>query len=116
MISADRLLPACAAAIEKVTGHHVPPVHVEDFIANPKIVHLLNNESINCTQTIAHTLLTPEWLCDTILQERNTSLLIAVARLAGNLNATKHLRHKSEVPKSYELLIINNTNMKLSLI
>jgi chromosome segregation ATPase len=118
MISADRLLPACAAAIEKVTGHHVPPVHVEDFIANPKIVHLLNNESINCTQTIAHTLLTPEWLCDTILQERNTSLLIAVARLAGNLNATREeqdqqaFQETRELAIEYERQIVVLTNQK----
>jgi len=118
MISADRLLPACAAAIEKVTGHHVPPVHVEDFIANPKIVHLLNNESISCTQTIAHTLLTPEWLCDTILQERNTSLLIAVARLAGNLNATRQeqdqqvFQETRELAIEYERQIVVLTNQK----
>lgn len=118
MISADQLLPTCAAAIEKVTGHLVPPVHVEDFIANPKIVHLLNNESINCTQTIAQTLLTPEWLCDTILQERNTSLLIVVARLAGSLNATKQeqdqqtFQETTELAMEYERQIIVLTNQK----
>jgi hypothetical protein len=88
---------ACEIAINVITGNLEPPVYVEDFIADATIIQLSGEDyAIHATQAVAQTVLTPDWLIEQMVKEKNIGLLVAVSRLSGGMVNMKKLEEEQK--------------------
>jgi chromosome segregation ATPase len=85
----EALDTACMNAISKICGHLEPPIYVEDFMANSKIVKFMGTaHHINLTREVAQQPLNFKWLREFLLSTRNTRLMVAIARLSGEIGGS----------------------------
>ena len=85
----EALDTACMNAISKICGHLDPPIYVEDFMANSKIVKFMGTaHHIELSQKVAQQPLNFKWLREFLLSTRNTRLMVAIARLSGEIGGS----------------------------